>query len=339
MLVALLAVSADCSGRRPARGLHRRGEPRPARRARRARRRPPRARQLRGRRAARTVRVEVDPQRPPGAGAARRGHRRSRPRRSTARPCQRGPRPRSPQGIEVFRPYAGAGGLKEEYEQAARDNPRIAKLVSIGTTVQGKHIVALKVTKDPKPARRPQAGGALPRRPARARVDHARDEPPAHALLPRRLQHEPHGSASSSTRASCGSSRSPTRTATTGPSSRASACGARTCATTTATGGSPPATASTSTATSPTGGATTTRARRPTRRARPTAGPGPNSEPETQALDRFAARVRFEFFVNYHSAAELLLYGVGWQVATPTPDDVHLRGDGRRRRRPGDPRL
>ena len=51
-------------------------------------------------------------------------------------------------------------------------------------------------------------------------------------------------------------------------------------------------------------------------------GPGPNSEPETQALDRFAARLRFEFFVNYHSAAELLLYGVGWQVATPTPDDV-----------------
>ena len=33
-------------------------------------------------------------------------------------------------------------------------------------------------------------------------------------------------------------------------------------------------------------------------------------------------RVGFEFFVNYHSAAELLLYGIGWQVATPSPDDV-----------------
>ncbi|MGA3541123.1 M14 family zinc carboxypeptidase [Micromonosporaceae bacterium DT194] len=51
-------------------------------------------------------------------------------------------------------------------------------------------------------------------------------------------------------------------------------------------------------------------------------GPGPNSEPETQALDRLFRRVGFEFFVNYHSAAELLLYGVGWQVSTPTPDDV-----------------
>lgn len=51
-------------------------------------------------------------------------------------------------------------------------------------------------------------------------------------------------------------------------------------------------------------------------------GPSASSEPETQALDRLFRRVRFDFFVNYHSAAELLLYGVGWQVSTPTPDDV-----------------
>ena len=34
------------------------------------------------------------------------------------------------------------------------------------------------------------------------------------------------------------------------------------------------------------------------------------------------ARIDFEFQINYHSAAELLLYGTGWQVATPTPDDA-----------------
>ncbi|GIJ22534.1 M14 family metallopeptidase [Micromonospora lutea] len=51
-------------------------------------------------------------------------------------------------------------------------------------------------------------------------------------------------------------------------------------------------------------------------------GPGPNSEPETKALDALFKRLKFRFFVNYHSAAQLLLYGVGWQVATPTPDDV-----------------
>ncbi len=51
-------------------------------------------------------------------------------------------------------------------------------------------------------------------------------------------------------------------------------------------------------------------------------GPSANSEPETAALDALFARVGFEEFVNYHSAAELLLYGIGWQVNTPSPDDT-----------------
>jgi hypothetical protein len=50
-------------------------------------------------------------------------------------------------------------------------------------------------------------------------------------------------------------------------------------------------------------------------------GPAPNSEPETRALDGLFRRVGFEFFINYHSASELLLYGIGWQVSTPSPDD------------------
>ncbi|MEW1775701.1 M14 family zinc carboxypeptidase [Streptomyces sp. NPDC086777] len=51
-------------------------------------------------------------------------------------------------------------------------------------------------------------------------------------------------------------------------------------------------------------------------------GASPESEPETRALDDFEKRIGFTYGINYHSAAELLLYGVGWQVATPTPDDV-----------------
>ncbi|MDQ1011481.1 hypothetical protein QFZ82_005966 [Streptomyces sp. V4I23] len=51
-------------------------------------------------------------------------------------------------------------------------------------------------------------------------------------------------------------------------------------------------------------------------------GTGPASEPETRAIDAFQKRIGFEYGINYHSAAELILYGVGWQVATPTPDDV-----------------
>jgi hypothetical protein len=48
----------------------------------------------------------------------------------------------------------------------------------------------------------------------------------------------------------------------------------------------------------------------------------PASEPETRALSAFEKRIGFTYGINYHSAAELLLYGVGWQVATPTPDDI-----------------
>ena len=40
-------------------------------------------------------------------------------------------------------------------------------------------------------------------------------------------------------------------------------------------------------------------------------GPAPASEPETQALDGLFAALTPEFLVNYHSAAELLLYGIG----------------------------
>ena len=51
-------------------------------------------------------------------------------------------------------------------------------------------------------------------------------------------------------------------------------------------------------------------------------GTAPDSEPETRAIDSLARRVKFEFAINYHSAAELLLYGVGYQVSTDSPDDV-----------------
>ncbi|TMR33454.1 zinc carboxypeptidase [Nonomuraea zeae] len=51
-------------------------------------------------------------------------------------------------------------------------------------------------------------------------------------------------------------------------------------------------------------------------------GKSPQSEPETLAIDNLAKRVKFRYMLNYHSAAMLLLYGVGWQQATPSPDDL-----------------
>ncbi|TDB85401.1 zinc carboxypeptidase [Actinomadura sp. KC216] len=51
-------------------------------------------------------------------------------------------------------------------------------------------------------------------------------------------------------------------------------------------------------------------------------GPAPGSEPETQAQMGLYKKVRPAYLVNYHSAAELLLHGVGWQTLTRSPDDV-----------------
>jgi Zinc carboxypeptidase len=50
-------------------------------------------------------------------------------------------------------------------------------------------------------------------------------------------------------------------------------------------------------------------------------GPAPVSEPETQALKGLLDRIGFAFQVNYHSVGEWLLYAEGWQIATPTADD------------------
>jgi hypothetical protein len=50
-------------------------------------------------------------------------------------------------------------------------------------------------------------------------------------------------------------------------------------------------------------------------------GPSAASEPETTAIQGLAKRVGFEFNVNYHSAGEWLLYPEGWQVGSPTADD------------------
>lgn len=49
-------------------------------------------------------------------------------------------------------------------------------------------------------------------------------------------------------------------------------------------------------------------------------GRGAASEPETQALVALGNRLRFRFVVNYHSYGQLLLYPIGWQEQTPTAD-------------------
>jgi hypothetical protein len=50
-------------------------------------------------------------------------------------------------------------------------------------------------------------------------------------------------------------------------------------------------------------------------------GTGEGSEPETQALVGLFDRVDFAFHINWHSAGQWLLYPEGWQIGTPSADD------------------
>ena len=50
-------------------------------------------------------------------------------------------------------------------------------------------------------------------------------------------------------------------------------------------------------------------------------GTGPASEPEVQAHQALIDRLRFRLLITYHSYGPLILYPYGWQVQTPSADD------------------
>ena len=248
-------------------------------------------------------------------------------------------------GFEVFRQYSGAGGLKEEFEQIAADHRRITKLVSIGRTINGQDIVALKVSRD---AREQRDG----RKPAVLYIgaQHAREWITPEML--RRLAHfyvDNYGGEGDA----LGTDGQPVA------------------------GADGPVQAEELTSlvndyelwfvvvANPDGyDFTFTPGNRLWRKnlrdnnedgeitigdgvdlnrnfaekwnyddegsssdpANDTyRGTGPNSEPETQAMDDLLRDVGFEFMINYHSAAELLLYPFGWQVQTTAADDPIFR--------------
>ena len=225
-------------------------------------------------------------------------------------------------GYEVFRPYGGPGGLKEEFEQLAADNPDIVKLVTIGQSVNGQDIVAIKVTRranQTRDGRRPATlysstqharewiTPEMNRRLAHHVVDNYGSDPTITDLVDRtelwfvpvanpdgydftfepgqRLWRKNLRDNNADGVIAPGDGVDPNRNFETkwGYDNEGS---------------------------SPDFSSETYR------------GTAPASEPETQALDGLLARVGFEFHINYHSAAELLVYGTGWQVAPPTPDDA-----------------
>ncbi len=222
----------------------------------------------------------------------------------------------------VFRPYGGPGGLKDEFEQLAADHPDIVELETIGRSVQGQDIVAVKVTRQ---ARRTPDG----RRPAILYVgaQHAREWITPEMI--RRLAHQVVDG--------YGTDRALTDLVdstelwfvpvanpdgydfTFTPGNRNWRKNLRD------NNGDGRITQ---------GDGVDLNRNAPTRWSYDDEGSSsvlisetfrgtrPASEPELRALDRLLRRVDFEFLLNYHSAAEQLLYGTSWQVATRTPDDV-----------------
>jgi hypothetical protein len=225
-------------------------------------------------------------------------------------------------GFEVFRPYSGPGGLKEEYEQIAADNPGIAKLVVIGQSVQGQDIVALKITKH---AARTRDG----RRPATlfSSAQHAREW--ITPEMNRRLVHhivDGYGSDRTLTRLVDRTEMWFVPVAnpdgydwTFEPGQRLWRKNLRD---NNGDGVIAPGDGVDLNRNFPTKWGYDNEGSSELPGSETYRGPEPASEPETQALDGLMDRIDFEFQVNYHSAAELLLYGIGWQVATPSPDDA-----------------
>ncbi|MFI5806988.1 M14 family zinc carboxypeptidase [Streptomyces sp. NPDC051561] len=229
-------------------------------------------------------------------------------------------------GDGVFRPYSGKDGLQEELLATAQKYPDLTKLVSIGKTVQGKDILALKLTKNAKRS----ADGSKPSTLYMSN-QHAREW--ITPEMNRRLMHhylDNYGKDRTVTKLVDSSevwfllSANPdgydfTHAA---PANRLWRKNLRD------TNGN---------GTIETGdGIDLNRnfaykwgydneGSSPDPSDETFRGPTPNSEPETKALDAFQKRIGFKYAINYHSAAELILYGVGWQVATGTPDDVPLK--------------
>ncbi|MGW1773075.1 M14 family zinc carboxypeptidase [Streptomyces sp. NPDC002104] len=226
-------------------------------------------------------------------------------------------------GDGVFRPYSGKGGLQEEILRTAQENPGLTKVVSIGKTVQGKDILALKVSKNAKRTRdgdkpstlfmsnqhaREWITPEMTRRLMHHTLDNYGKDPRITKLVDSTelwflLSANPDGydytfapdgqrlwrknlrdnNADGKITAVDGVDLNRNFAYKWGYDNEGSS---------------------------------------PNQSSETYRGAKAASEPETVALDKFQKRIGFDYAVNYHSAAELILYGVGWQVATPTPDDI-----------------
>ncbi len=226
------------------------------------------------------------------------------------------------EGTNVFRPYSGAGGLKEEFEQIARDNRNIVKLVVLGRTVNGQDIIALKVTNR---ARQTEDG----RRPATLfqAAQHAREWITPEMI--RRLTHHVVDSYGTDPTITNLVNRTEMWFVpvvnpdgydfTFQPDQRLWRKNLRD---NNGDGVIEPGDGVDPNRNYPTKWGYDNEGSSEEPANETYRGTAPASEPETRAIDDLLDRIGFRFMINYHSAAELLLWGTGWQVSTPTPDDA-----------------
>ncbi|MGW4024869.1 M14 family zinc carboxypeptidase [Streptomyces sp. NPDC005009] len=223
----------------------------------------------------------------------------------------------------VFRPYGGAGGLREEILRTARENPDLTKVVSIGKTVRGQDILALKLTKKAKKTKdgskpsvlymsnqhaREWITPEMTRRLMHHYLDSYRTDKRIKKIVDTTelwfvLSANPDGYDYTFADDDNRLWRKNLRDVN-GDGVISTGDGVD------LNRNFPYKWGYDDEGSSPNPTSQTYR------------GASPGSEPETKAIDAFEKRIGFTYGINYHSAAELLLYGVGWQVATPTPDDV-----------------
>ena len=224
-------------------------------------------------------------------------------------------------GFQVWRSYDEAGGFRDQMYAAEHNNPRIAKTVKIGTTLQGRELLAVKLTdnaRQVKDGKRPavlyssmqharewiagevnrrlmnhyidrwNAGDAEVRKPAPrdGAVVRARREPDGYQFTHEgeRLWRKNMRDVNGDGEITVGDGVDPNRNWPNHFKYDQE-------------------------------GSTTITSSDTYR------GTGPVSEPETKALKGLLDKIGFSFQVNYHSVGEWLLYAEGWQIGTPTADD------------------
>jgi len=229
------------------------------------------------------------------------------------------------EGYDGFRPYSGRDGLAQELRETTAANPRLTKLVPFGETVQGKQMLAVKLTKDAKRSKNGSKPAVM-----YLGAQHAREWITPEMV--RRLMHhflDNYGTDPQVTRLVDTTELWFVPVANPDGYDHTFTDGNRLWRKNLSDNDSDGAITGNDGVDLNRNHATKwgwdNEGSSPNTSSQTYRGPAPTSEPESEALDALFAQVGFEQFINYHSAAELLLYGIGWQVNTPSPDDVILQ--------------